>query len=198
MFILLGKCAVFILVRFSLCRHFGSYRVPTEVGKVGNDDPSFIHPVSERKDGIEAMFSKQRSKIKTDRESESSIAVLGIGSSKNKGEDAGLTMKRKMEEDEDGALYSSWQSETTTRSHKPSSSPRKRVKAETGPFNVSDSSSEIVELPSQSSSIDSRPEKEVSPQSLSAMRTKVNLLTFQSSFYFVHVLILGFRQGICY
>lgn len=38
---------------------FDCYPVPTEVGKVGAEDPSFVEPVSERKDGIEAMFKRQ-------------------------------------------------------------------------------------------------------------------------------------------
>jgi hypothetical protein len=33
--------------------------VPTEVGKVGTESPTFIEPVQKRKDGIEAMFSRQ-------------------------------------------------------------------------------------------------------------------------------------------
>jgi hypothetical protein len=33
--------------------------VPTEVGKVGAESPTFIEPVQKRKDGIEAMFSRQ-------------------------------------------------------------------------------------------------------------------------------------------
>ena len=37
-----------------------SYAVPTEVGKVGTESPSFIEPITSRKDGIQAMFSKQR------------------------------------------------------------------------------------------------------------------------------------------
>jgi hypothetical protein len=37
-----------------------SYQVPKEVGKVGTESPSFIEPVANRKDGIQAMFSKQR------------------------------------------------------------------------------------------------------------------------------------------
>ncbi|KAJ3796476.1 hypothetical protein GGU11DRAFT_140337 [Lentinula aff. detonsa] len=36
------------------------YQVPKEVGKIGTESSSFILPISERKDGIEAMFSKQR------------------------------------------------------------------------------------------------------------------------------------------
>jgi hypothetical protein len=36
-----------------------SYQVPKEVGKVGTESPTFIEPVSNRKDGIQAMFMKQ-------------------------------------------------------------------------------------------------------------------------------------------
>ncbi len=36
------------------------YKVPKEVGKVGNSDPSFILPVEERKDGLKAFFAKQQ------------------------------------------------------------------------------------------------------------------------------------------
>ncbi|KAJ8509259.1 hypothetical protein ONZ45_g8539 [Pleurotus djamor] len=38
------------------------YQVPLEVGKVGKESPSFIEPVENRKDGIEALFSKQKAK----------------------------------------------------------------------------------------------------------------------------------------
>ncbi|KAJ9477663.1 Abasic site processing protein [Pseudozyma hubeiensis] len=36
------------------------YKVPKEVGKVGNSDPSFILPIEERKDGLKAFFAKQK------------------------------------------------------------------------------------------------------------------------------------------
>ncbi|KAH6904526.1 DUF159 domain-containing protein [Coprinopsis sp. MPI-PUGE-AT-0042] len=36
------------------------YQVPKEVGKVGTESPAFVEPVANRKDGIEAMFSKQK------------------------------------------------------------------------------------------------------------------------------------------
>lgn len=39
-----------------------SYQVPKEIGKVGVESPTFIEPVARRKDGIQAMFAKQRSK----------------------------------------------------------------------------------------------------------------------------------------
>jgi len=36
------------------------YQVPKEVGKVGTESARFIEPIMNRKDGIEAMFSKQK------------------------------------------------------------------------------------------------------------------------------------------
>jgi len=36
------------------------YQVPKEVGRVGTESASFIEPITNRKDGIEAMFSKQK------------------------------------------------------------------------------------------------------------------------------------------
>lgn len=36
-----------------------SYQVPKEVGKVGTESSTFVEPVSQRRDGIEAMFAKQ-------------------------------------------------------------------------------------------------------------------------------------------
>ncbi len=38
---------------------FQSYAVPKEVGKIGTDSPTFVEPIAERKDGIQAMFAKQ-------------------------------------------------------------------------------------------------------------------------------------------
>ncbi|RXW18409.1 hypothetical protein EST38_g7445 [Candolleomyces aberdarensis] len=38
------------------------YQVPKEVGKIGNESPTFIEPVATRKDGIQAMFAKQKQK----------------------------------------------------------------------------------------------------------------------------------------
>lgn len=34
--------------------------MPKEVGKVGTESSTFIEPISSRKDGIQAMFSKQK------------------------------------------------------------------------------------------------------------------------------------------
>lgn len=35
------------------------YQVPQEVGKVGTESPTFVEPIKDRKDGIEAMFARQ-------------------------------------------------------------------------------------------------------------------------------------------
>lgn len=39
-----------------------SYPVSPDVGKVGNESSTFIEPISERKDGIVAMFASQGSR----------------------------------------------------------------------------------------------------------------------------------------
>ncbi|THH17289.1 hypothetical protein EW146_g3498 [Bondarzewia mesenterica] len=36
------------------------YPVPKEVGKVGTESPAFIEPISQRNDGIKALFSKEK------------------------------------------------------------------------------------------------------------------------------------------
>ncbi|OJT01568.1 hypothetical protein TRAPUB_7964 [Trametes pubescens] len=36
------------------------YQVPKEVGKIGTESPTFVQPVKDRKDGIQAMFAKQQ------------------------------------------------------------------------------------------------------------------------------------------
>ncbi|KAI0717692.1 hypothetical protein C8T65DRAFT_640483 [Cerioporus squamosus] len=38
------------------------YAVPKEVGKIGTDSPTFVEPIAERMDGIQAMFAKQTRK----------------------------------------------------------------------------------------------------------------------------------------
>ncbi|KZV78993.1 DUF159-domain-containing protein [Exidia glandulosa HHB12029] len=55
------------------------YEVPPEVGKVGTDSPSYVLPISERKDGIQAMFSRQ-----TKAKSSSSTATPTASASKLK------------------------------------------------------------------------------------------------------------------
>ncbi|KAN0060567.1 hypothetical protein ACQY0O_007217 [Thecaphora frezii] len=42
------------------------YKVPKEVGKVGNDDPKFLHPIETRKDGVAAFFQRQKHATRND------------------------------------------------------------------------------------------------------------------------------------
>jgi len=50
------------------------YQVPQEVGRVGTESPTFVEPIATRKDGIQAMFSKQkRAQIKPKVEDENPI-----------------------------------------------------------------------------------------------------------------------------
>jgi len=44
------------------------FRVPPEVGKVGNNEAKFILPISDRKDGIMAAFGRAKAKAKDDAE----------------------------------------------------------------------------------------------------------------------------------
>lgn len=41
-----------------ICKCF-SYQVPKEVGKVSAESSTFVEPIANRKDGIQAMFSRQ-------------------------------------------------------------------------------------------------------------------------------------------
>jgi hypothetical protein len=41
-------------------RNVFSYQVPKEVGKVGTESQTFIEPIANRKNGIQALFSRQR------------------------------------------------------------------------------------------------------------------------------------------
>ncbi|KAF8553610.1 DUF159-domain-containing protein [Imleria badia] len=53
------------------------YQVPKEIGKVGTESAKFIEPVADRKDGIMAMFAKQRSKqtAKTEEHEEKKVKL---------------------------------------------------------------------------------------------------------------------------
>ncbi|KAF7307725.1 LigB domain-containing protein [Mycena kentingensis (nom. inval.)] len=63
------------------------YAVPPEVGKVGTESPTFIEPVKQRKDGISAMFAKQKeaAAASTSKSTESS-SIKGKQSEKRKHE----------------------------------------------------------------------------------------------------------------
>jgi len=63
------------------------YAVPKEVGKVGAESATFIEPISQRKDGIEAMFAKQKTKkpnVEQSEASSSSQPTIPLGSAKRR------------------------------------------------------------------------------------------------------------------
>lgn len=62
-----------------------SYAVPTEVGKVGTESESFLEPVETRKDGIEAMFSKQKKNVEESSSPKKSISNTPPASPVSKG-----------------------------------------------------------------------------------------------------------------
>lgn len=85
-----------------------SYAVPKEVGKVGVQSPTFIEPVQKRKDGIEAMFSRQANAARQQKSASRDtppvvVAAAGIG--KRKRESSSPT-EDKEEEKETGTLVS--------------------------------------------------------------------------------------------
>lgn len=57
------------------------YKVPTEVGKVGNDDAAFIKPVEQRKDGLMAAFGRASGKQHSAGTHQRSAAVSQTSSS---------------------------------------------------------------------------------------------------------------------
>lgn len=63
------------------------YPVPMEVGKVGTQSPTFIEPISQRKDGIQAMFSKQQISSQHKRKRSSSLVDKPLDHKKAKFED---------------------------------------------------------------------------------------------------------------
>ena len=60
-----------------------SYQVPKEVGKVGAESPTFVEPIAERKDGIQAMFARQTHK-QTTTPSSSQIKIVPSTPTKRK------------------------------------------------------------------------------------------------------------------
>jgi hypothetical protein len=71
------------------------YPVPREVGRVGNDDKSFILPVSARKDGIAAAFGRSQ-KVEKDVNSETHAPI----GEEMKAVDGDGKRKRQLDEDE--------------------------------------------------------------------------------------------------
>ncbi|EPQ55834.1 DUF159-domain-containing protein [Gloeophyllum trabeum ATCC 11539] len=97
------------------------YQVPKEVGKIGTESPSFIQPVSQRKDGIESMFAKQKESAKKRKRGASSLASLpsssqsimaGIGAEVKQESDVPTSSGKKMNTWEDDELEYTDEAET--------------------------------------------------------------------------------------
>jgi hypothetical protein len=108
-----------------------SYAVPKEVGKVGTQSPTFIEPVKKRKDGIEAMFSRQTKAAQHQQKSASRDTLpAAAGSGKRKRESSSPTEEKEEEiEMEMGA---------TSVSTTAPSSPAKRSKVKKDPIKHDD------------------------------------------------------------
>jgi hypothetical protein len=72
----------------ALAYALSSYQVPKEVGKIGTESAAFIEPISQRKDGIQAMFAKQSQKKKDDWSAKASML-------KSKPEEKKAALKRR-------------------------------------------------------------------------------------------------------
>ena len=79
-----------------------SYAVPREVGKVGVQSPPFIEPVQNRKDGIEAMFSRQAKAAQQQEKgaSRDTLPAAAAGSGKRKRESSSPTEEKEEKEKE--------------------------------------------------------------------------------------------------
>ncbi|KAJ3572079.1 hypothetical protein NP233_g3315 [Leucocoprinus birnbaumii] len=94
------------------------YQVPQEVGRVGTESETFIQPIKSRKDGIQAMFMKQK-EVKRKREEDTE--VIGV-----KDEDDGPSKRAKTEdadvEEHDEKPPKKLKAEGSSSGFKPSSS----------------------------------------------------------------------------
>lgn len=78
-----------------------SYSVPNEVGRVGAESSTFIEPISRRKDGILAMFSKQTPAQHTSQSSSSNFrqpirpSATSLTQAKRKHYDAPASLAKK-------------------------------------------------------------------------------------------------------
>ncbi|KAL7418189.1 hypothetical protein BDY24DRAFT_374390 [Mrakia frigida] len=142
----------------ALCKPFGRkgcdedlvcYVVPQEVGKVQNQDESFIHPVSERKDGIERFFKKAAPK--TNVEPAHPVASSSKRKvdefDKDEGEDDEVFVKGKEEveivlsdEDDEVFFVGETKKKDTSKSTSSSSSQPSTKKAKTSSSSTSSSS----------------------------------------------------------
>ena len=80
-----------------------SYAVPREVGKVGVQSPTFIEPVQKRKDGIEAMFSRQTktAQQQTSASRDAMPPAAAAGSGKRKRESSSPTEEKEVEKEKE-------------------------------------------------------------------------------------------------
>ena len=101
--------------------------MPKEVGKVGVQSPTFIEPVQNRKDGIEAMFSRQAKAAQQKSASRDTPPAASAGGGKRKRESSPPTEKEE-EKEELGTSVS-----TTT-----PSSPAKHSKVKKDPIKHDD------------------------------------------------------------
>lgn len=119
------------LIQMYICVRDGwlanSYAVPKEVGKVGVQSPTFIEPVQKRKDGIEAMFSRQTKAAHQSTSRETPHTAASAGSGKRKRESS-LPTEEKEEETETGTPVST----------SAASSPTKRPKVKKDPIKHED------------------------------------------------------------
>lgn len=146
--------------------------MPKEVGKVGVQSPTFIEPVEKRKDGIQAMFSRQAKAAQQSPRDSTPPTATAAGSSKRKRESSSPTEEKK-EEKETGTSVS-----TTTAP----SSPAKRSKVKKDPIKHDDTvdseegNSDVEILPSGLSSPPPSQSQSVGhPTSLTFLRIEMTL-----------------------
>lgn len=127
-----------------------SYAVPKEVGKVGVQSPMFIEPVQKRKDGIEAMFSRQAKAAQQKTAASRDTSPAAAGSGKRKRESSSPTEVKEEEKEKENGI-----SVSTTAP----SSPAKRSKVKKDPIKHNDTAdsgeernSDVEILPSGPSS----------------------------------------------
>jgi hypothetical protein len=133
-----------------------SYAVPKEVGKVGVQSPTFIEPVQNRKDGIEAMFSRQAKATQQQKSASRDtppVADAAAGSGKRKRESSLPTEEKEEEKEKETG---------TSVSTTAPSSPAKRSKVKEDPIKHDDAidsegNSDVEILPSGPPSSQSQP-----------------------------------------
>ena len=109
--------------------------MPKEVGKVGVQSPTFIEPVQNRKDGIEAMFSRQAKAAQQKSASRDTPPAASAGGGKRKRKSSPPTEEKEEEKKETGTSMS-----TTA-----PSSPAKRSKVKKDPIKHDDTVDDSAE-----------------------------------------------------